>query len=91
MSLKRTPRTSLKRFLLRYFPPGLIVEYADEYGDLQTQTIDLLDLTAYSNPDLLADSIVKAVHIIPSSKRSQILRMLISLFSIYYLNYFSFR
>ena len=84
MSLKRGSRTSLKRFLLRYFPPGIIIEYVDEYGELQTQTIDLLDLTAYSNPDLLADSILKAIPLVPSSKRPQILKMLISLPSSFY-------
>ena len=84
MSLKRTPKTSLKRFLLRYFPPGIIIEYADEYGELQTQTIDLLDLTPSSNPDLLADSIIREIRIIPQSKRPQILRVLISLLAYFF-------
>ncbi|PWA20176.1 hypothetical protein CCH79_00003685 [Gambusia affinis] len=34
----------LKRFLLRYYPPGIILEY-ERGGYLRTKSIDLLDLT----------------------------------------------
>ena len=36
----------LKRFLLRYFPPGLILEYERRDGSRNTRIIDLLQLTA---------------------------------------------
>lgn len=79
MNTKRSSKTALKRFLIRYFPPGIIVEYADEFGELQAQTIDLLDLSVSSNPDLLADSIIREVQVIPNSKKPQLLRLIISL------------
>jgi len=34
----------LKRFLLRYFPPGITLEY-ESAGELKQKTIDLLELT----------------------------------------------
>ena len=33
----------LKRFLLRYYPPGIILEY-EQQNILKTKSIDLLDL-----------------------------------------------
>lgn len=35
----------LKRFLLRYHPPGIILEYLRKSGDVETKSIDLLNLT----------------------------------------------
>jgi dynein assembly factor with WDR repeat domains 1 len=35
----------LKRFLLRYYPPGLILEYERRDGSRNTKIIDLLALT----------------------------------------------
>ncbi|GCB75054.1 hypothetical protein scyTo_0020314, partial [Scyliorhinus torazame] len=34
----------LKRFLLRYYPPGIILEY-EKGGETKNKSIDLLDLT----------------------------------------------
>ena len=36
----------LKRFLLRYFPPGLLLEYERRDGSHNTTCIDLLQLNA---------------------------------------------
>jgi hypothetical protein len=35
----------LKRFLLRYHPPGIILEYLRKNGEIETKSIDLLNLT----------------------------------------------
>jgi dynein assembly factor with WDR repeat domains 1 len=35
----------LKRFLLRYHPPGIILEYLRKSGEIETKSIDLLNLT----------------------------------------------
>jgi dynein assembly factor with WDR repeat domains 1 len=35
----------LKRFLLRYHPPGIILEYLRKSGEVETKSIDLLNLT----------------------------------------------
>jgi len=34
----------LKKFLLRYYPPGIILEYEKTNGDPETKSIDLLNL-----------------------------------------------
>lgn len=36
----------LKRFLLRYYPPGIILEYELRDGTREMKEIDLLHLTA---------------------------------------------
>ena len=36
----------LKRFLLRYYPPGIILEYLRSNGESETKSIDLLNLSA---------------------------------------------
>ena len=43
----------LKRFLLRYYPPGVILESENKFDPQQTQqkTIDLLDLALDSDPE----------------------------------------
>lgn len=41
----------LKRFLLRYYPPGIILEYELRDGTREMKEIDLLHLTAeYAAP-----------------------------------------
>lgn len=35
----------LKRFLIRYYPPGIILEYIRSNGDVETKSIDLLNLS----------------------------------------------
>lgn len=35
----------LKRFLLRYYPPGIILEYVKKNGEIETKSIDLLNLS----------------------------------------------
>ena len=34
----------LKRFLIRYFPPGITLEYERSTGEYGSKDIDLLDL-----------------------------------------------
>lgn len=36
----------LKRFLLRYYPPGIILEYVKKNGEIETKSIDLLNLSS---------------------------------------------
>jgi len=36
----------LKRFLLRYYPPGIILEYTRKNGEKETKSIDLLNLSS---------------------------------------------
>ena len=36
----------LKKFLLRYYPPGILLEYVRSSGEVETKSIDLLNLSA---------------------------------------------
>lgn len=36
----------LRKLLLRYYPPGIILEYEDQAGALQQSSLDLLNLDA---------------------------------------------
>lgn len=41
----------LKKFLLRYYPPGILLEYVRSNGEVETKSIDLLNLSSeYSSP-----------------------------------------
>jgi len=48
----------LKRFLLRYYPPGIILEYLRSNGEIETKSIDLLNLTPATNIEVLANQIL---------------------------------
>ena len=47
----------LRKLLLRYHPPGLILAYDHNSGECQ-KTLDLLDLTPESDPEKVARQIV---------------------------------
>lgn len=36
----------LKKFLLRYYPPGILLEYVRNNGEVETKSIDLLNLSS---------------------------------------------
>jgi len=48
----------LKRFLLRYFPPGVILEYERSNGEIETKSIDLLNLSHETDVALLVEEIM---------------------------------
>ena len=48
----------LKRFLLRYHPPGIILEYTRSSGEAETKSIDLLNLTPETDVDRLIGQIL---------------------------------
>jgi dynein assembly factor with WDR repeat domains 1 len=73
----------LKRFLLRYYPPGIILEYIRSNGESETKSIDLLNLSAEynfispilpqrTNVDQLVNEIVLEEPIISESKKPQL-------------------
>jgi len=50
------PMKKLHRILVRFFPPGIILEFVDGDGMVDTKSIDLLNLSEgqvyiYNNPD----------------------------------------
>ncbi|KAG8002110.1 Dynein assembly factor with WDR repeat domains 1 [Nibea albiflora] len=68
----------LKRFLLRYYPPGIILEY-DKGGYLRTKSIDLLDLTPETNPDELIAEIRQSEPLITESRAVQVKQLIVRL------------
>eukprot|EP00794_Sanderia_malayensis_P011242 gene11242-12422_t len=63
----------LRRFLLRYYPPGIILEY-EQSKVLKTKSIDLLDLKPESDVDAILDDIVAKEPLVTASKMEQVLR-----------------
>lgn len=68
----------LKRFLLRYFPPGIILEY-ESNGEVKQKTIDLLDLTVDTDAEVLLNRIMRQEPLIPESKRMYVRKLLYKL------------
>uniref|UniRef100_A0A3P9BJS4 Uncharacterized protein n=1 Tax=Maylandia zebra TaxID=106582 RepID=A0A3P9BJS4_9CICH len=68
----------LKRFLLRYYPPGIILEY-EKGGFLRTKSIDLLDLTPETNPDELVEEIRQSEPLVTKAQADQVKQLVIRL------------
>merc|ERR1711981_443846 len=68
----------LKRFLLRYYPPGIILEY-EQADELRNKSIDLLNLSAETDVELILDQIIQHEPLIKESRRSQLRKLLYKL------------
>lgn len=66
----------LKKFLLRYYPPGVILEYATSSGDRESKSIDLLNLNENTNVEELVDEILQEEDLIPISKRHYLVELI---------------
>ncbi|XP_067596425.1 dynein assembly factor with WD repeat domains 1 isoform X2 [Pseudorca crassidens] len=64
-------RMKLKGLLLRYYPPGIMLEY-EESGQLKTKSIDLLDLHTSTDVNALVQEIQKAEPLITASRANQV-------------------
>lgn len=76
----------LKRFLLRYFPPGIILEYVKSNGEVETKSIDLLNLGPefylYSTDvDLLVNQIIFEEPVISESRKPQLKSLILSIYN----------
>uniref|UniRef100_A0A672Z1J3 Dynein assembly factor with WDR repeat domains 1 n=1 Tax=Sphaeramia orbicularis TaxID=375764 RepID=A0A672Z1J3_9TELE len=68
----------LKRFLLRYYPPGIVIEY-EKGGHLKTKSIDLLDLSSeYVSYELVAE-IMQSEPLITESRADQVKQLILRL------------
>jgi dynein assembly factor with WDR repeat domains 1 len=65
----------LKRFLLRYYPPGIILEYELRDKSREMKEIDLLHLTPDADVDVIVNQIVFEEPLISESKKPQLRRM----------------
>uniref|UniRef100_A0A8C7DC30 Dynein assembly factor with WD repeat domains 1 n=1 Tax=Oncorhynchus kisutch TaxID=8019 RepID=A0A8C7DC30_ONCKI len=68
----------LKRFLLRYYPPGIILEY-EKGGALKTKSIDLLDLSPETDTEELISAIRKSEPLITASRVDQVKLLIVRL------------
>ncbi|XP_055752025.1 dynein assembly factor with WDR repeat domains 1 isoform X3 [Salvelinus fontinalis] len=68
----------LKRFLLRYYPPGIILEY-EKGGALKTKSIDLLDLSPETDTEELISEIRKSEPLITASRVDQVKLLILRL------------
>ena len=62
----------LKKILIRYYPPGITLEYVRSNGEVESKCIDLLNLSADTNVDELISEIMAEEPLITESKRPQI-------------------
>lgn len=76
----------LKRFLLRYYPPGVILEYELRDKTREMKEIDLLHLTSDTDIDVIVNQIVFEEPLITESKKPHLRRMLYSKFQYSLLN-----
>lgn len=59
----------LKKFLIRYFPPGIIIEYERSNGETEVKSLDLLNLTSETDARSLVEEILCEESLIPSNKK----------------------
>ena len=64
----------LKRFLLRYYPPGIILEY-ESGGEDFTKPIDLLDLTPDTDVDVLLSQIIRQESLLSEKRKPQLSKL----------------
>lgn len=65
----------LKKFLVRYYPPGIILQYEKD-GLMKQKPIDLLDLTPDVDVDLLAGQIINQEPLIGDNRRETLKQLL---------------
>ena len=68
----------LKRFLLRYFPPGIILEYETD-GVVEQKTVDLLTLSVDTDVEVLLSQIVRHEPLISESRKPQLRKLVYKL------------
>ena len=69
----------LKRFLLRFYPPGIILEYLRSNGEIETKSIDLLNLTPETDVEVLVNQILFEEPIISESKKPVLKKLIFQL------------
>jgi dynein assembly factor with WDR repeat domains 1 len=66
----------LKKFLIRYYPPGIILEYIKSNGETEVKSIDLLNLNETTNVDELVEEILAEEPLIPHSKKHYLVNLI---------------
>lgn len=68
----------LKRFLLRYFPPGVILEYELKDKSKELREIDLLHLNSKTDVDVIVKQICFEEPLISDAKKPHLRKLLSS-------------
>jgi dynein assembly factor with WDR repeat domains 1 len=66
----------LKKLLLRYFPPGIILEYERSNGESEVKSLDLLNLGSDTDVPGLVEEILGEEPLIPLSKKHYLVSMI---------------
>ncbi len=69
----------LCRFLLRYYPPGIVLEYELSDKSKRTKEIDILELNGFTDVDELASQIIEKELLISHGKKTQLRSILTKL------------
>ena len=78
---KDAAAATLRRFLLRFYPPGLLLEYADSGGARSVATVDLFGVTVGTRrraAHAVADAVLRS-HGLPRARRRQLRRLVVRL------------
>jgi dynein assembly factor with WDR repeat domains 1 len=62
--------------LLRFHPPGIILEYLRKSGEIETKSIDLLNLAPETDVDRLIDHILLEEPLISTSRKPQLKKLI---------------
>lgn len=65
----------LNRLLLRFYPPGIFLEYVQS-GQLKTKTVDLLDVDSETDLGALVDEIAAKEPLITQRTKPKLLKVL---------------
>ena len=65
----------LKKFLLRYYPPGVLLEY-EHGGIIRQKSIDLLNLTAETDVEVLLSQIIRQEPLISEARRPALRKLI---------------
>jgi len=69
----------LKRFLLRYFPPGIILEYETKDQTRSQKEVDLLNLTPQSDVEVMIEDIIAREPLVSENRKPQLRRLIYKL------------
>jgi hypothetical protein len=64
--------------MLRHFPPGITLEYQRTNGEIETKSIDLLNLTQQTDIDSLVSQILFEEPMISEARRPQLAALITS-------------
>ena len=71
----------LKKLQLRYYPPGIILEYLKTNGETEVKSVDLLNLNEETNVEELVDQILQEQSLIPQQKKYYLVELIRKLVS----------